>query len=130
MVDFLKNPLVEYIPIRINNSREGILQNPLYNEPDIFVYQNLRDLSTNLSELRLPQTSFDLEDNMAIIALNFKVEQVYYRFHTIKLIGQIENDHYHIFSITRKYFPKGVRILHFTLFTQDGENRAWRNITV
>jgi hypothetical protein len=130
MVDFLENPLVQYIPIRINNPIEGVWQNPLYNDPDIFVSQDIKDLSNNLSQLRLPQISFAFQHNLAIIALNFKVEKIYYRFHTIKLIGQRKQDNYHIFSITNKYFPKHVRILHFSLFTQVGEKLAWKNIKV
>ncbi len=130
MVDFLKNPLVQYIPIRVSNSSEGFWQNPLYNDSEIFVYKDLEDLSATLSQLRLPQINPLPEDNLAIVALNFKAERIYYRFLTVKLIGQKKKDYYHIFSITNKYFPKRIRLLHFTLFTQAGEKLAWKNIKI
>ncbi len=126
----LKNPLVQYIPISINDSREGVWQNPIqiYNDPIFFVFQDPEELSTNLSQLSLPRINSPSQDNAVIVALNFKVEKIYFRFVTVKLIGQKKKDYFHLFNITKKYFNR--RTLYFTLYTAEGDEITGKNINI
>ena len=126
-MDIFKRPLVEYIPIQVKNSRERYWKSTLYNEPEIFVYISPEDLMANLPLLGLPETDISFKGELAIITLNFKVTKIYYRFHTVKLIGEEKDDYYHLFSITDKYFPQRLRVLHFILFSETGEKLAWKN---
>lgn len=126
-MDIFKRPLVEYIPIQVKNSGERYWKNSLYNEPEIFVYNNPEDLMANLPLLGLSETDISFKGELAIITLNFIVTKIYYRFHTVKLIGEEKKDYHHLFSMTDKYFPKRLRILHFILFSEVGEKLAWKN---
>ncbi len=130
MDDFLKHPKVQYIPLSINNLIEGDWKKSFYNEPEFYLYQNQEDLSAKLFHLELPQINFpeEMNDNMVILALNFKVERGYFRFLTTKFIGREKERHFQVFYVTKKYFPK--RVLHFTLYTEEGNRIAWENIEV
>lgn len=94
-------------------------------------YQNLKDLSEGLSRFRLPEIELspeDLEERLAIIALNFKVEKGNFRSLTAKLIGVREKDYFQLLYITKQYFPK--RVLYFVLYTNEGEKITWENIKI
>lgn len=129
--DFLKHPKVQYIPLSVENSREGVWQNPFNSGPDLYIYQNPEDLSSKLSHLDLPQINASPEDmtnNLVIIALNFEVKRGYFRFLTTKFIGEEKEGHYQVFFVTKKYFPR--RVLHFTLYSEEGKKMAWENIEI
>ncbi len=131
MYDFLKHPKIQYIPLSVTNLQEGAWKYSFHQTPRFYAYQNLKDLSEGLSRFRLPEIELNpegLEERLAIIALNFKVEKGNFRSLTAKLIGVIKKDYFQLFYITKKYFPK--RILHFVLYTNEGEKITWENIKI
>jgi hypothetical protein len=128
---FLKYPMVQYIPLSVLRPVEGAWPNPFHNRTLFFVSQSKEDLAKKLAYFGVPGIEAghaDLNDHLAITAINFKAARGYFRFLTVKLIGQRKEGHYQIFYVTKKYFPK--RSLHFTLYTEDGEKLAWENIEI
>ncbi len=130
--DFLKHPKVQYIPLSVYKSIEGDWQNPFDNKnPNFFIYQNIEELSARLSHYRLPEINpkpEDMKDYVVVVALNFTVKRGFFRSLTTKFIGEKKDDHFQIFYVTKKYFPK--RVLHFTLYTEEGEKLTWENVEI
>lgn len=127
---FLEHPKVQYIPLRLINPEDGFLPEA-YNKPAFHIYQNHEHLSFALSNFNLPEMNLDpqfFEDHLAVIALNFEVKRGFFRFLTVKLIGENQEGFFQVFYVTKKYFPR--RVLHFTLYTEEGKKVAWKNIDV
>ncbi len=130
MDHFLEHPKVQYIPLRVINPEDGFLSEGL-KKPNFYVYQNHEHLSVALSNFNLPEMNPDpelFEDHQAVIVLNFQVERGFFRFLTVKWIGEKKEGYFQVFFVTKKYFPR--RVLHFTLYTKEGNKTAWKNIHV
>lgn len=131
MDHFLKHPKIQYIPLYINDLEKGEWQRPFYDQPAFYFFQTQEGLTAKLSHFQLPEVNLppeNMEDRIAVLALNYKVKRGYFRFLTAKYIGEKNEGHYQIFWVTKKYFPK--RVLHFAIYTEEGKKISWENVEI
>lgn len=117
---FLKYPLLQYIPISINTlARSANWSNPFSQaSPQLFLFQDRDALQSTLSRFQITPDTAVPEGDLYLVCLNFKAELVLFRYLTCKIIGKSQVGSYHVFSVTKKYFPR--RSLHFGMFENDG----------
>ncbi len=131
MDNFLSHPSVEYIPLSIINPREGEWQNPFDSKPFFFIYQDRDSLAAKLVSYGLPQinpSAEEMNDYLVVVSLDFIIKRGYFRFLTVKLVGEARENSYQIFYLTKKYFPR--RVLHFAFYTEEGEKISWENVEI
>ncbi|OCL25764.1 hypothetical protein U472_15705 [Orenia metallireducens] len=115
----LPYPAVEYIPLSIrtkifSNNWENRYQNKLY------VLDNQSKSKSLLSRLGINHPeNINFNNNLLILLLNGKVEDIYYRGYKVQMIGDSINNSYHLFTITKEYFYKDK--LTFNFFLANGE---------
>ncbi|NLP37658.1 MAG: hypothetical protein GX357_08405 [Firmicutes bacterium] len=116
---FLKYPLLQYIPISLTSLYSNSWHDPLQSHPEVLLFQNHEAFQTALhrfGESNLPAAPAGM---LYVICLNFKAELVLFRYLTCKIIGQEQPGSLHAFYMTKKYFPR--RTIHFVLCTDRGE---------
>ncbi|MBS3900166.1 MAG: hypothetical protein KGZ54_06085 [Dethiobacter sp.] len=118
--NFLNYPILQYIPISINPlAQNAEWSNPFnLSGPQFFLFQDSAALKSALTRLQIKLNSTPPEEELYVICLNFRAELVLFRYLTCKIIGQSQGNNCHVFSLTKKYFPR--RFLHFGLFENDG----------
>lgn len=117
---FLSYPIVQYIPITIRTlAQSGNWGNP-FNQPSphIYLFEDMAAFKHMLERFQIRLTSVPPEGNMYVICINFHAELGLFRFLTCKIIGTSTVNSYHVFSITKKYFPR--RAIHFVLYDDTG----------
>lgn len=124
---FLTNPLLQYIPITIGTlGRSTDWSNP-FNQPSpqFFIFQDAGALQSALDRYQIPVQAAQGSNQLYVLALNFQAETVLFRYLTCKIIGNIHINSYHVFTMTKRYFPR--RMLHFALFEYNGTKIRWLN---
>ncbi|MCL5981512.1 MAG: hypothetical protein M1571_03135, partial [Firmicutes bacterium] len=58
------------------------------------------------------------DTDLYVLALNFQVRLVLFRYLTCKLIGESKVNSFQVFALTKKYFPR--RPVHFALYEDNG----------
>lgn len=124
----LKYPLVQYIPLTIRTiGKSDNWSNPFHQpSAQFFLFQDAAALQSALTRYHasasVPHPS---PDDMFILALNFQADIALFRYLTCKIIGKSTLNSYHIFIITKRYFPR--RKLHFALYESSGQLLRWLN---
>jgi hypothetical protein len=124
---FLSYPILQYIPITVRTlgSSETGETRMIWKTGSFFssrMHRRCRALSAVItSRHRFPVSNGELY----ILILNFQAEIVLFRYLTCKIIGRSTRGSYHVFAITKKYFPR--RMLHFVLFENNGVRLMWQN---
>ncbi|MBS3886393.1 MAG: hypothetical protein KGZ41_02840 [Dethiobacter sp.] len=118
--NFLNYPILQYIPISINPlAQNAAWPNPFnLSGPQFFLFQDSAALQSALTRMQIKLNDTPPAGELFIICLNFRAELVLFRYLTCKIIGQSQGNNCHVFSLTKKYFPR--RSLHFGLFENDG----------
>jgi len=118
--NFLNYPILQYIPITINTLAQSENWANPFNQsgPQFLLFQDSAALQSALARLQITLNATPPEEELYVICLNFKAELVLFRYLTCKIIGQSRANNCHVFSLTKKYFPR--RSLHFGLFENDG----------
>jgi len=115
--EILPYPAVEYIPlsIRTKNFNDNWI-NKYDNKLYILDSQNQSKTVLNRLGIIYPD-NINFNDNLLILLLNGKIEDIYYRGYKVQMIGKQINDSYHLFTITKEYFYKDKLIFNFFLKT-------------
>jgi hypothetical protein len=124
---FLSYPILQYIPITVRTlgSSEN-WGNPYDLENrQFFLFQDAQALQSTLSRYNIQAQVPGSNGELYILILNFQAEIVLFRYLTCKIIGRSTRGSYHVFAITKKYFPR--RMLHFVLFENNGVRLMWQN---
>jgi hypothetical protein len=127
---FLSYPILQYIPISINTlARSAVWSNP-FNQPSaqLFLFQDIEALKSTLTRFQIPLDVAPPNGELYVLCLNFRAELVLFRYLTCKIIGEDRIGSYHVFAVTKKYFPR--RSLHFGLFENDGRKLRSVNLDV
>lgn len=117
---FLHYPLLQYIPISIRTlgSTENWV-NPFHQaSAQFFLFQDPQALKSALDRFQVSVLVPASSQDLYVLALNFQVRLVLFRYLTCKFIGKSMVNSYHVFAITKKYFPR--RSIHFALYEDDG----------
>lgn len=124
---FLSNPLVQYIPITMRTLGSSTDWSNPYNQPSpqFFIFQEAGALQSALDRYQVPVQATEGDNQLYVLALNFQAETILFRYLTCKIIGKVHVNSYHVFSMSKRYFPK--RMLHFALFENDGTKIRWLN---
>jgi hypothetical protein len=124
---FLSYPILQYIPITVRTlgSSESWGNPYTLENRQFFLFQDPQALQSALSRYSIQAQVPVSNDELYILALNFQAEIVLFRYLTCKIIGQSTPGSYHVFAITKKYFPR--RMLHFVLYENNGVRLMWQN---
>jgi hypothetical protein len=127
---FLSYPILQYIPISINTlARSASWVNP-FNQPSpqLFLFQDIDALKSTLNRFEISLDATPQVGQMYVLCLNYRAELVLFRYLTCKIIGKSRTGSYHVFAITKKYFPR--RSLHFAMYENDGRKLRSVNLEV
>lgn len=118
--NFLRYPLVQFIPVSIQTlGRDDNWANPFNQaKAQFYLFQDAQALKSALERFQAPAAVPDNSADLYVLALNFQVRLVLFRYLTCKLIGESMVNSYHVFALTKKYFPR--RVLLFELYEDDG----------
>jgi hypothetical protein len=127
---FLSYPILQYIPISINTlALSSGWSNPFnHPSPQLFLFQDTDALKSTLSRFQIPLDREPKGGELYVLCLNFKAELVLFRYLTCKMIGKERLGSYHVFAVTKKYFPR--RSLHFALMGNGGKKLRGINYEV
>ncbi|MDW7650752.1 MAG: hypothetical protein SCK29_05990 [Bacillota bacterium] len=116
---FLSFPILQYIPISIHTLSESENWPNPFNQPSpqLLLFQDPHALKSALERFQI-QATIPQREELYVLCLNFRAELVLFRYLTCKIIGESNVGSYHVFTVTKKYFPR--RPLHFALFEHDG----------
>ncbi len=117
---FLPYPLVQFIPVSIRTlGKDDNWANPFNQaKAQFFLFQDSQALRSALERFQAPAAVPAGNTDLYVLALNFQVRLVLFRYLTCKLIGESKVNSYHVFALTKKYFPR--RVLHFVLYEDNG----------
>jgi len=118
---FLEYPLVQYIPVAIHTFGQSTSWSNPFNQSkaQFFLFQDSLALESALKRLQITATVPSSGTDLYVLSLNFQVRLVLFRYLTCKLIGKSAANSYHVFALTKKYFPR--RAVHFALYEDNGK---------
>lgn len=124
---FLKNPLLQYIPITVRTlGKSEHWSNPFSQAgAHLFLFQDPQVLKSAMGRYQITANIPDTGNELYVLTINFQARLVLFRYLTCKIIGTSEIGSYHVFAITKKYFPR--RSLHFALYEDDGRKLKYVN---
>ncbi len=134
MVDFMKNaakflyhPILQYIPLTVRTLGSSENWGNPYNQRQqhFFLFQDPKALQSALTRYQINARIPDTGGELYVITFNYQAEAGLFRYLTCKIIGKSVPGSYHVFSFTKKYFPR--RMLHFVLYENDGTRLRWLN---
>ena len=117
---FLTNPILQYIPISIRTlAKSEVWTNP-FNQPSpqLYLFQDVEALKSTMNRFQIQQTTPLPTGELYVLCLNFNADIVLFRYLTCKIIGSTKVGGYHVFAITKKYFPR--RSIHFAMYESTG----------
>ena len=118
---FLNYPILQYIPIAMHN----LVQNDNWHNPfsqaspQLLHFQNQAAFENALQHYQVRLSAPPPPNELYLICLNFKAGLVLFRYLSCKIIGTPQLGSIHVFSVTKKYFPR--RMINFTLYTEEGK---------
>jgi hypothetical protein len=117
---FLPYPLVQFIPVPVRTlGKDENWVNPFNQaKTQFYLFQDPLALKSALERFQAPSAVPANGEELYVLALNFQVRLVLFRYLTCKLIGESRVNSYHVFALTKKYFPR--RVLHFVLYEDNG----------
>lgn len=124
---FLPYPLLQYIPISLRT----LGQNSNWSNPysrsgaQFLLFQDPQALQSALSRFQITAQTPGESDILYVAALNFQAKGGLFRYLTCKIIGSSQANSYHVFAMTKKYFPR--RVIHFAFYEDTGEKIRWLN---
>lgn len=117
---FLSHPILQYIPISIRTlAKSDIWTNP-FNQPSpqFYLFQDVEALTSAMNRFQIHPTTTPPTGELYLLCLNFNADLVLFRYLTCKIIGTTKVGGYHVFAITKKYFPR--RSIHFAWYESSG----------
>lgn len=127
MVEMMKNaakflswPIVQYIPIRMQNiGKSDAWTNPFSQpSPLFYLFQDPDALKGTLARFDVHSAALPPAGDLYVLCLNFQTDLVLFRHLTCKFIGSTRIGSYHAYAVTKKYFPR--RSIHFVMYEHDG----------
>ena len=122
----LDYPLVQYIPLRLYDLKEGkhnFLNTNLY--LSIYKPDEENKLNQKLTGINFDYTNYNIDENqLAILIFNGYVNIIKYRAHEVFMIGNQKNKNVRLFKVTTRYFYKDRLI--FSLYNDEDGNRIKR----
>lgn len=117
---FLPYPLVQYIPVSMYTLGQGTNWPNPFNQTkaQFFLLQDAKALKSILARFQISADVPSSDTDLYVLALNFQVRLVLFRYLTCKLIGESKVNSFHVFALTKKYFPR--RPVHFALYEDNG----------
>jgi hypothetical protein len=124
---FLQYPILQYIPITLRTLGQSSNWSNPYTQPGtrFLLFQDPQALQSALSRFQVAAQTPARENELYVIALNFQARGGLFRYLTCKIIGSSHPDSYHVFAMTKKYFPR--RVIHFAFYEENGEKIRWQN---
>ncbi len=117
--EILPYPAIEYIPLDINTKNLELSWSNRYSTK-LYILDNMQDTSSTLSFFNIPiPTNINFKNNLLLLLLNAEVKDIYYRGYKVQMIGQLINNGYHLFAITKRYFYKDKLLFNFYLPTAE-----------
>ncbi len=134
MVEFIKNagkflqyPILQYIPLTLRTLGQSDSWSNPYSQPSaqFLLFQDLQALQSALHRFQIQAQVSAAGDELYVIALNFRATAGLFRYLTCKVIGRTRSNSYHVFAMTKRYFPR--RVIHFVFCEHNGEKIRWVN---
>ena len=109
-----KYPLVQYIPLDLNNSQQGHYPFTKFKtDINIYTYNERKILHKKINQLNLVENYIIDKNQLAILIINGKIEFIKYRGYEVFMVGKPVAGKFHLFKITDKYFYKDMLVFSF-----------------
>ena len=112
--DIFRYPLVQYIPLRLNNPLE--FEHSAKNRQTrffIYKYNEQSLLQKKIQEYNINENYVIPEKNLAFLVINGIIDIIKYRSHEVIMVGKIFPGKLHLFNITSQYFYKNRLVFNF-----------------